>query len=107
MNNLKDLDIDSIIAAVIADDSDAAQIASSLKKSLQQAQAGEYSTAYAPSPIVQTRHKTGLSQSKFANSLNISVHTLKSWESGKRKPSGAAAALLKLLEKHPNLITDL
>lgn len=60
MNNLKDLDIDSIVAAVIANDSDAAQIASSLKKSLQQAQAGEYSTAYAPSPIVQTWHTNSI-----------------------------------------------
>ncbi|ULJ63701.1 type II toxin-antitoxin system MqsA family antitoxin [Wielerella bovis] len=107
MNNLKNLNIDDIVAAVIADDTDAAQIAGSLKKSLLQAQAGEYSTAYTPSPIAQTRHKTGLSQSKFADSLNISVHTLKSWESGKRKPSGAAAALLKLLEKHPDLIAEL
>lgn len=103
----KNWNIESMVAAVIADDPAAASIAESLKTSLQQAQQGHYVIAYTPSTIAQTRHKTGLSQSKFAAALNISLHTLKSWENGQRKPSGAAAALLKLLDKHPDLITEL
>ena len=77
MNNQdpKNWNIDSMVAAVIADDPEAISIAQSLKKSLGQAQAGQYTPAYTPSMIAATRYKTGLSQSKFANALNISNHS--------------------------------
>lgn len=107
MTNPKDWNIPEIVAAVIADDPDAAVIAESLTKSLEQIQAGQYSVAYTPSPVVETRHKTGLSQNHFAAAIGISPNTLKSWEQGQRTPSGAAKALLKLLNKHPELIADL
>ncbi|MFZ7316531.1 helix-turn-helix domain-containing protein [Avibacterium avium] len=51
--------------------------------------------------------KSGLTQDKFANILGISVNTLRSWEQGVRKPSGAAATLLRLLEKRPELVAEL
>lgn len=38
------------------------------------------------------RKKTGLSQSRFAELLGVSVRTLQDWEQGRRMPSGAARA---------------
>lgn len=55
----------------------------------------------------QIREQAGLSQNQFAKALGISANTLKSWEQGKRNPSGSARVLLKLLAKHPELIKEL
>ena len=43
----------------------------------------------------------GLSQSEFAQRIGISVETIRNWEQGKRCPTGAAKALLKVLDKAP------
>lgn len=45
-----------------------------------------------------------LTQSKFATTIGIPVATLRHWEQGKRKPSGAALVLLRLLERDPSLV---
>jgi putative transcriptional regulator len=51
--------------------------------------------------VKDIRNKTGLSQNDFASILHISVRTLQNWEQNQRKPSGAAAALLTVIEKMP------
>ena len=109
MTHPKNWNIPEIVAAVIADDPDAAIIADDLAHALAEAKAGRFArqTVITTSPIVETRHKTGLSQNKFAHALGISPSTLKSWEQGQRAPSGAAKALLKLLAKRPELIDEL
>ena len=50
------------------------------------------------------RKASGLSQSEFAEILGVSVRTLQDWEQGRRRPSGAAATLLRIAEKHPDLL---
>ena len=109
MKNLEGLDIERAVEAVIADDPDAAAIRDSLTLSLQQAKAGDFArrTVVPVSTVAQTRHKVGLSQRQFANTIGISVNTLKSWEQGQRKPSGAAGVLLSLLRNHPELIAEI
>lgn len=102
--NFSDIDIANIVEAVLQDDPDAVVIKDSLIKSLTQLRAGSFAPV---SEVSQVRQKTGLSQSQFAKSLGISVNTLKSWEQGQRKPSGAAATLMKLLDKHPSLMGEL
>ncbi|WIM84958.1 type II toxin-antitoxin system MqsA family antitoxin [Gallibacterium anatis] len=106
---MKNIDIDATVAAVIADDPDAKQIKASLTSALKQAKSGKYAriSKVQVSPIVETRLKTGLSQNKFAETLGISVNTLRSWEQGNRQPSGAAATLLHLLNKRPELVLEL
>lgn len=47
------------------------------------------------------RNKTGLSQSRFASLLGVSKRTLENWEQGRRHPTGAARALLKLVDANP------
>jgi len=46
----------------------------------------------------------GVSQSRFAQALGISVDTLQNWEQGRRQPDGPAKALLRLLARHPRLL---
>ena len=52
-------------------------------------------------PVAEVRQKTGLSQSKFAALLGVSVRTLQDWEQGRRAPSGAARTLLLIADKNP------
>ena len=42
-----------------------------------------------------------LSQAEFSRRINVSLETVSNWEQGKRSPSGAAQALLKVLDKAP------
>ena len=53
-----------------------------------------------------TRQKLGLSQSKFADLLGISLRTLHHWEQGTRKPSGAARVLLTIAGTHPKVVLE-
>jgi putative transcriptional regulator len=58
------------------------------------------------SRIVRARMNSGLSQSEFAAVLGVSKRTLEQWEQGRRKPSGAAQTLLKIAERHPEVLRD-
>lgn len=51
----------------------------------------------------QVRHRLGLSQAEFALRIDVSLETIRNWEQGKRSPTGAAKALLRLLHKAPQL----
>ena len=54
--------------------------------------------------IPATRRKLGLSQTKFARLLGISVRTLHHWEQGTRRPTGAARVLLRVAAQHPEAV---
>ncbi len=104
--HFSDNDIKQMVQAVIDDDPQAESIRESLTASLKEVSNGKIARVTYP-PIVNTRQKTGLSQRQFAEKLGISVNTLKSWEQGQRKPSGAGMALMRLLDKRPELIAEL
>lgn len=48
------------------------------------------------------RTKVGLSQNEFAQLIGVKVATLRNWEQHRRQPTGAAAALLAIVEKEPD-----
>ena len=52
----------------------------------------------------EARLKLELSQAEFAEMLGVSVRTLQDWEQGRRQPSGAAKALLKVATASPNVV---
>ena len=56
-----------------------------------------------PSGIRAIRERTGLSQSEFARLVGVSVKTLQNWEQDRRRPTGPAAALLKIIAHDPRL----
>ena len=48
--------------------------------------------------IKKLRKHTGVSQPIFAKIINVSLATVKQWERGERKPSGAALKLLFIIQ---------
>jgi putative transcriptional regulator len=57
--------------------------------------------------VLAARAATGLSQAAFAKLLGVSVRTLQEWEQGRKLPSGAAATLLKVASRHPEVLQEL
>jgi putative transcriptional regulator len=51
--------------------------------------------------VKSIREKTGLSQSRFALLIGVSLRTLQNWEQGRRHPVGPARALLKIVRNDP------
>ena len=47
------------------------------------------------------REKTSLSQTEFADLIGVSVKTLQNWEQDRRRPTGPAAALLRIIAQEP------
>lgn len=54
--------------------------------------------------IQEIRKQMNLSQTVFARLLNVSPSSIRQWEQGKRKPTGATKVLLELLKKSPHLL---
>ena len=63
-------------------------------------------TTVEPNEVVQARQKLGLSQAQFAEALGISKRTLQEWEQGRRSPSGAAQALIRIAKRHPEVVRE-
>jgi len=49
------------------------------------------------------RARTNLTQAEFASRIGVPIETVRNWEQGKRSPRGPARALLKVIEKAPDL----
>jgi len=60
-----------------------------------------------PAPPQVIRAKLKLSQSAFAGLMGVSLRTVQDWEQGRRKPSGPAAALLRIAEQKPEAFMQL
>jgi putative transcriptional regulator len=56
--------------------------------------------------VVEARQKVGLSQSRFAELLGVSVRTLQDWEQGRRKPSRAAMSLIQIAKQRPDVLRE-
>ena len=81
-------------------------IGEEILEGIRQLKRGEHGRIINVSAIGSVREKTGLSQSRFAELLGVSVRTLQEWEQGRRKPSGAARTLLLIAEKNPRALVD-
>lgn len=53
-----------------------------------------------PSDIKRLREANKVSQPVFARYLNTSESTVEKWETGAKRPNGAALKLLSLVQKH-------
>jgi len=49
----------------------------------------------------RVRRRLGLTQVEFARRIDVPHETIRNWEQGKRCPTGAARALLRVLDKAP------
>jgi putative transcriptional regulator len=52
------------------------------------------------------RERLGLSQSRFASIIGVSVRTLQNWEQGRREPEGPAKALLRVVDREPQAVLN-
>ena len=84
-------------------------IGAELLQSVREMKAGIRKRVHHPKlpKIVQARLSSGLSQSAFATLLGVSVRTLQDWEQGRREPSGAAKTLIRVAERHPEVLQEL
>lgn len=49
----------------------------------------------------RVRRRLGLTQQEFSRRIDVSLDTVRNWEQGKRSPTGAARALLRVLDRAP------
>ncbi len=56
--------------------------------------------------VAALRRFVRLTQTEFARAMGISVHTLRNWEQGRRKPEGPAIALLRIAARHPRILRE-
>jgi len=49
------------------------------------------------------RARAKLTQAEFAARIGVPIETVRNWEQGKRSPRGPARALLKMLDRAPDL----
>ena len=63
-------------------------------------------TQVAVNEVVKARQSTGMSQAEFASALHMSKRTLQEWEQGRRSPSGAAQALVRIAKRHPDVLRE-
>lgn len=52
----------------------------------------------------EARMKLGLSQREFASFIGTAVGTVRKWELGERRPSGAARTLIEVIKTEPNAV---
>ena len=57
--------------------------------------------------VKHIRTASKLKQAEFANALGVSVALVQSWETKRRIPNGSSRKLLLILEKQPELISEL
>lgn len=84
------------------------ELGNKLLKSVKEMKSGKAArlTKVAANEVASARLKTGLSQTEFAQALQISARTLQEWEQGRRSPSGAAKALIQIAFRHPEIIRE-
>jgi len=52
----------------------------------------------------EARHKLGLSRREFASLVGTAVGTVRKWELGTRRPSGAARTLIEVIKNEPKAV---
>jgi DNA-binding transcriptional regulator YiaG len=54
--------------------------------------------------VTALRRFVGMTQNEFARAVGISVDTLQNWEQGRRRPRGAAVALIRIVARDPRVL---
>lgn len=68
--------------------------------------AGAPHRGYSPEQllVLVARKNLKKSQPEFAKLLGVPVGTIRDWEQGRKQPGSAAITLLKVAEKHPDIL---
>lgn len=81
-------------------------IGNEILEGIREIKRGEHGRIVNVPSVASIRENTGLSQSRFAELLGVSVRTLQDWEQGRRAPSGAARTLLLIADRNPKALLD-
>jgi len=57
-----------------------------------------------PAQVRALRAKLGLSQARFARCFGLTLDTVQQYEQGRRRPSGPASTLLRVIEADPEAV---
>jgi putative transcriptional regulator len=57
--------------------------------------------------VARVRTKFNMSQPVFARRFRTEAKTIANWEQGRSKPNAQAAILLKLVDRHPELLDEI
>ncbi len=57
--------------------------------------------------VLIVRKDLNKSQPEFAKLLGVPVGTIRDWEQGRKQPGSAAITLLKVAEKHPDILEEI
>lgn len=82
------------------------KIGEEILEGIREIKRGNHGRATTLPTVSAIRERTGLSQSRFAELLGVSVRTLQEWEQGRRAPTGAARTLLMIAHRNPRALMD-
>jgi putative transcriptional regulator len=54
--------------------------------------------------VAAIRKRLGLSQAEFATRFGFKLDAVQNWEQGRRRPEGAARALLRVIDREPKAV---
>jgi putative transcriptional regulator len=57
-----------------------------------------------PEQVRELRARLGLSQAQFAQQFGLTLDTVQQYEQGRRRPSGPASTLLRVIESEPEAV---
>ncbi len=57
-----------------------------------------------PEQVRELRTRLGLSQAQFAQRFGLTLDTVQQYEQGRRRPSGPASTLLRVIESEPEAV---
>lgn len=61
-------------------------------------------TSYPVPDVKAIRANAGMKQDKFACAVRVFPSLVQSWEQHKRIPNGASLKMLRVIEKHPDML---
>lgn len=79
-----------------------------LLQAVEQMRRGEKGRIYTPEQLlaISARQSANRTQREFAKLLNVSVHSVRDWEQGRRSPRGAAKTLLRIAQTRPDILSQ-
>lgn len=57
--------------------------------------------------VISVRKQLKKTQADFSRLLGIPVATIRDWEQGRKQPDSAAVTLIKVAQKHPEVLEDI
>lgn len=69
---------------------------------------GRQTKTWSPEQLlaISVRKKLNVSQPDFSKLLGVPVGTIRDWEQGRKQPDSAAITLIKVAQRHPEVLEE-